>query len=297
MKPRLGQDLEVLNEVLDIGDQVMAPERPDEQSLYKLTSKDLLPPSTTTPVPIEYEHSPSDFDFVQERRIEFLIMMKPKTVPSTAVLFLTTDQLQALFDHVRNTIDDIQIMDTVLWTRVEDKTKISSIMLSTVNYPLFNAVRHQIRAYQGIDNYRVETYEKAEFVKKYGLTMYIPRDNANLCPAKLVRALMFKYPELYTKDITILSRATFTSDPPDMDPTKRSRIGDRILLFDSPSLAEKLRPFPEDKKFYLNRGFSVTIKGGHRGNAATDTFAHSVMSTIMKSAAGEAMSNAQKAAG
>ena len=197
---------------------------------------------------------------------------------------------------MRNTIDDIQIMDTVLWTHVEAATKISSIMLSTVNYPLFNAVRHHIRAYTGIEGYRVETYEKAEFVKKYGLTMYIPRDNANLCPAKLIRALMFKYPELYTKDITILSRATITSNPPDMDPSKRSRIGDRILLLDSPSLAEKLRPFPEDKKFFLNRGFSVTIKGGHRGNSVTDTFAHSVTSIIIKSAAGEAMSNAQKAA-
>ena len=297
MKARVGQDLEILNEVLDIGEQVIAPERPDEQTLHKLTNKDLLPPSSTAPVPIEYEHDPSDYDFVQERRVEFLVMMKPRTVPSTAVLFLTQEQLQTLFDHIRNKIDDVQIMETVLWTRVEKGTEISSIMLSTINYPLFNAVRHHIRAYTHIEGFRVETYEKAEFVKKYGLTMYIPRDNANLCPAKLIRALMFKYPELYTKDITILSRATFTSDPPDKDPAKRSRIGDRIFLFDSPSLAEKLRPFPEDKKFFLNRGFSVTIKGGHRGNSVTDLFSHTVTSTIIKSAAGEAMAKPQKAAG
>ena len=297
MKARVGQDLEILNEVLDIGDQVFAPERPDEQTLHKLTTKDLLPPSSTAPVQIDYEHDPTDYDFVQERRVEFLVMMKPRTVPSTAVRFLTQEQLQTLFDHIRNKINNIQIMETVLWTRVEKVTEISSIMLSTVNYPLFNAVRHYIRAYTQIEGFRVETYEKAEFVKKYGLTMYIPRDNANLCPAKLIRALMFKYPELYTKDITILSRATFTSDPPDKDPAKRSRIGDRIFLFDSPSLAEKLRPFPEDKKFYLNRGFSVTIKGGHRGNSVTDLFSHAVTSTIIKSAAGEAMANAQEAAG
>ena len=125
--------------------------------------------------------------------------------------------------------------------------------------------------------------------------MYVPRDNANLCPSKLIRALMFKYPELYTKEIVLLSRATFTSDPPDADPQKRSRIGDRILLFDSPSLAEKLRPFPEEKKFFLNRGFSVTIKGGHRGDSCTDIFAHAVTSSVIKSAAGEAMENAQRA--
>ena len=126
--------------------------------------------------------------------------------------------------------------------------------------------------------------------------MYVPRDNANLCPSKLIRALMFKYPELYTKDIVLLSRATFTSDPPDMDPKKRTRVGDRILLFDSPSLAEKLRPFPEEKKFFLNRGFSVTLKGGHRGTTETDIFAHSVTSSVIKSAAEEAMQNAQRAA-
>ena len=94
-----------------------------------------------------------------------------------------------------------------------------------------------------------------------------------------------------------MSRSTFTSDHPDKKPEARSRIGDRIFLFDSPTLAEKLRPFPEDKKFMLNRGFSVTIKGGHRGNGITDIFAHAVTSSVIKSAAAEAMANAQEAAG
>ena len=295
MKPRIGQDLEVLNETLDIGDQIIAPIRPAEKDLPRLTSKDLLPPSSTAPVPIDYEHADGDHEFVQERRVEFLVMMKSRTNPTEAVKFLDEPQLQALFDHVRNSFDDIQIMDTVLWIRVEKGTKISSMMLSTVSYRLFNEVRHAIRAYQRIPGYKIETYEKAEFVKKYGLTMYVPRDNANLCPSKLIRALMFKYPELYTKEIVLLSRATFTSDPPDADPERRSRIGDRILLFDSPSLAEKLRPFPEDKKFFLNRGFSVTLKRGHRGDSETDIFAHSVTSSVIKSAAEEAMNNAQRA--
>ena len=107
---------------------------------------------------------------------------------------------------------------------------------------------------------------------------------------------MFKYRDLYTKEIVLLSRATFKADHADKKPEARSRIGDRILLFDSPTLAEKLRKYPEDKKFLLNRGFSVTIKGGHRGNSITDTFAHSVTSSIIKSAADEAMANAQRAA-
>ena len=168
--------------------------------------------------------------------------------------------------------------------------------MCTINYRLFNEVRHHIRTYDGINNFRIETYEKAEFVKKYGLTMYVPRDNASLSPTTLIRTLMFKYRDLYTKDIVLLSRATFKTDHPDKKPEARSRIGDRILLFDSPSLAEKLQKYPEDKKFLLNRGFSVTIKGGHRGNSLTDTFAHAVTSSVIKSAADEAMANAKKAA-
>ena len=103
MKPRMGQDLEILNETLDIGDQIIAPERPAEQSLHKLTPKDVLPPSSTSPIPLEYEHDPSDHDFVQERRIEFLVMMKPRIITSATkpVQFLTTEQLQGIFDHVR----------------------------------------------------------------------------------------------------------------------------------------------------------------------------------------------------
>ena len=187
-------------------------------------------------------------------------------------------------------------MDTVFWIHVDKATTISSMMLCTVNYRLFNEVRHRIRTYDGIDGFRVETYEKAEFVKKYGLTMYVLRDNANLSPTTVIRTLMFKYRDLHTKDIVLLSRATFKTDHPDKKPEARSRIGDHILLFDSPSLAEKLRKYPEDKKFLLNRGFSVTIKGGHRGNSITDTFAHAVTSSVIKSAADEAMANAQKAA-
>ena len=295
-KARVGQELEVLNEALDIGEEMFVPERPAEHTLPKLSSRDLLPPSSTAPIPIDYEHDEYDHEFVQERRIEFLVMKKSKTDKTIPTGFLDETELQTLFDTVRNSVDDIQIMDTVLWIRVDKATTISSMMLCTINYRLFNEVRHHIRTYDGINGFRIETYEKAKFVKKYGLTMYVPRDNASLSPTTLIRTLMFKYRDLYTKDIVLLSRATFKTDHPDKKPEARSRIGDRILLFDSPSLAEKLRKYPEDKKFLLNRGFSVTIKGGHRGNSLTDTFAHVVTSSVIKSATDEAMANAKKAA-
>ena len=296
MKPRIGQELEVINEALDIGEEIFIPERPAEQSLPKLSSRNLLPPSSTAPIPLEYEHGIGDHEYAQERRIEFLVMKKSRTNRTIPAGFLDEKELQQLFDHVRNAIDDIQIMDTVLWTRVDKATTISSMMLCTLNYRLFNEVRHAIRIYQEIEGFRIETYEKAEFVKKYGLTMYVPRDNANLSPTTLIRTLMFKCRELYTKDIVLLSRSTFKTDHPDKPPEARSRIGDRIFLFDSPTLAEKLRPYPEDKKFLLNRGFSVTIKGGHRGNDVIDIFSHAVTSSVIKSAADEPMANAQEAA-
>ena len=166
MKPRIGQELEVINEALDIGEEIFIPERPAEQSLPKLSSRDLLPPSSTAPIPLEYEHGDGDHEFVQERRIEFLVMKKSRTNKTIPAGFLDEKELQQLFDHVRNAIDDIQIMDTVLWTRVDKATTISSMMLCTLNYRLFNEVRHAIRIYQEIDGYRIETYEKAEFVKK-----------------------------------------------------------------------------------------------------------------------------------
>ena len=93
---------------------------------------------------------------------------KDKKIPAG---FLNEEELQALFDTVRNSVDDIQIMDTVLWIRVDKATTISSMMLCMINYRLFNEVRHHIRTYDGKADYRIETYEKAEFVKKYGLTM------------------------------------------------------------------------------------------------------------------------------
>ena len=76
---------------------------------------------------------------------------------------------------------------------------------------------------------------------------------------------------------------------------KRSRVGDRILLFDSPMLTAKLRPYDEDKQFFLNKGFSVTLKGGARGNSYADNIAPTALTKLIKSSAAEAMANAERA--
>ena len=48
-------------------------------------------------------------------------------------------------------------------------------------------------------------------------------------------------------------------DHPDKLPHKRSRIGNTTLLLDGPDLYEILKTEPEDRKYYLNDGFSVTL--------------------------------------
>ena len=280
---------------LDIREAIALPQRPPEHTLPRLTLLDLLPPSSTKHIPIDYEPIPSDHEFVQERSIEFLVMTRRRDQVTAGLFFLDKDQLQKLFDYVRIKQDHIQIMDTVRWISVDPATDISSMMLSTLNYDLFKRIRHAIQVYTGLDGYKIETYEKAEFIKCYGLTMYVPRDNANLTAGQLIRTLFFKYSELHTTESVLISRATFDSDPPDKPEGKRSRVGDIILLFDSPTLTEKLRPFDEGKQFFLNKGVSVTLKGGFRGISISDNIAPSALSKLMNSSVAEAMANAEAA--
>ena len=137
-------------------------------------------------------------------------------------------------------------------------------MLSTVNLALLNMIRHAIRSYQGHDGYKFETYAKSAFVKKYGLTMYIPKDMADYATARILRTLAYKYPALRCK-MRAVHKTVFTSDPPNHPPGKRSRVGDAIILLDGPDLLERVQQFPADFKFFLNDGFSVTLQGGVRG--------------------------------
>ena len=141
----------------------------------------------------------------------------------------------------------------------------------------------------------METYSKSRFVEKYGISCYIPREQAGLAERRLFRTLFYKYPDLKPQsEITIISKSTFIDNPPDYSSARRSRIGDKIVLLDSPELAENLRKYPEDKKFYLTKSFSLTLRGGSREEADKDgTFSHSVTSSVINSAAGEAMTQAK----
>ena len=145
-----------------------------------------------------------------------------------------------------------------------------------------------IRTYTAHPGYALETYNKAQFVKRYGISMYVPKENANLTPLRLLRSLFYKNQTLRTKKVKFLCKTVFDSDPPMHPKGKRSRVGDAIFLFDSPELAEKLRPFREDQQFYFYRGFSVTLKGGDRDGQLSN-FSHATTSSIIQTSAAEAL--------
>ena len=124
---------------------------------------------------------------------------------------------------------------------------------------------------------------------RYGITMYVPKDTAGLNLKRILRTLIFKYPALKCK-FRIVTTSTFTSDVPNKPPGQRSRIGDMIVLLDGDELAAKIRPFPEDHRFVLSRGFSVTLKGGIRGEDHAPQFERSFSSALMMNAAEEGAS-------
>ena len=186
--------------------------------------------------------------------------------------------------HVRDVCDHDQITEVALWSRVDD-SNIASMMLSTV--PLMEKVRHTIRIYNGVAGHKFESYAKSSFVKKYGITMYIPGNQAGFKDTRLLRTLAYRYPALRCK-MCIIHKSTFLSDPPNHPPGKRSRIGDAILLLDGEELNERLANFPEEFKFFINDGFSVTLKGGFRGEDTGVRLSQQFRSSVIIGAAAEA---------
>ena len=99
-----------------------------------------MPPSSTEPIPLDFEDDPDDPEFVQERSIEFLVMAQKQHQPTSGLFFLEQEELQKL----KNDHEHVQLMDTVSWIRVEKATEISSMMMSTLNFRLFKKICHAI---------------------------------------------------------------------------------------------------------------------------------------------------------
>lgn len=295
MKPGRGQTLKIGQgddskfSVEDFDFDEVVPVRPDPSTLCRLTADELLPPPSDMPVPLD--PSTDLPEFVQEQRIEFLVIIRPESGASDADWgFPTADTLQTMYDKIRDDLEHhLQIFDVCLWHRV-DKSGRATIMLSTINLPLMNEVRQAIRLYRGHRGYVFETYNKIRFIKRYGISLYVPKENAGYKFRTIGRTLFYKYPDLRSP-IEIISEATFTENHSDWTPDRRSRIGEKIYLLDSPELAKKLEKYPEDFKFRLSEGFSVTLRGGVRGDEVTTQFASSFASKVLLNSSADAMKN------
>ena len=150
-------------------------------------------------------------------------------------------------------------------------------------------VRHAVRCYDKVAGFKFETYAKTAFVKKYGITMYIPSSNASIRPERIMRTLAYRYPALRCK-MRVVHKSIFTDNAPNHPPGKRSRIGDMIVLLDGPDLNERLKDFSEDFKFFVNDGFSVTLRGGARGEDSGVQLASQFRQSVVMSSAAEAIS-------
>ena len=268
-------------------------ERPDESTLPKVDFKDLLPPASSTAVPKDFQFDPSLPEYVKEQKIEFLLVQKPLE-STTAWSFPSEENMHKIWNHVRNKLDSDYILDVCLWCRFEKSTGITSFMLSTVNLPVMAEVRHEIRAYQEIEGLKFETYNKSLFIKRYGISMYLPKEQAGLTPQRILRAIFYKHRDLYTRNVKLLSKHRFESNAPGYQIGQRSRIGDAIVLFDSAELAEKLRPYDEDYRFTVSKGFNVTLKGGVRGDGHQQ-FSAEMTSKVLGGATEQAMRHAMNA--
>lgn len=266
------------------------PERPDDSTLQRVDFNDLLPPPSDAPVPADFAFDATLPEYVKEQRIEFLLVQQP-TESTTAWSFPTEEQMRAVWNFVRIKLDSDFILDVCLWCRQEKVSGITSLMLSTVNLQVMEQVRHEIRIYREIEGLKFETYNKALFIKKYGISMYVPKEHAGLNVTRILRALFYKHRELYTRNITLLSKHRFESNPPGYQISQRSRIGDAIFLFDSTELASKLKNFDEDFRFTVSRGFNVTLKGGARGEGHQN-FSPEMTSKVITGAADQAMRSA-----
>jgi len=272
IQQRDGQVINVIAQEFDFSaeDDEYVRERPEEDTLRRVTDDELLPPPSDQIIPIDADLDLDADDFVREQRHELLVSQQITGNKQAPWGFPNKAMLQKIWDHIRSENDHAQIMDVALWSRV-DKEGLASVMLSTVNYPLFK--------FSGNPGFRYETYSKRKWVTKYGISLYIPSENACYPLKRIFRSLMYKYPDLKCS-FRVLTETIFTSDHPNKPADKRSRINDKILLLDGDELANKLKPYPEDFRFELSRGFNVTLRGGVRGNDTGPTFERSFAAAL-----------------
>ena len=127
-----GQKVKLYNDNYTMGAFDDLPDRPPEDSLPRLTQTDFLPPASTDIIPLDFQVDPNLPTYVREQNVEFLVLMKSGSGEWT---FPKAEVLKKIYDDARE-IEHDEILDVVLWTRIEKDSTVASIMLSTVNIEL-----------------------------------------------------------------------------------------------------------------------------------------------------------------
>ena len=110
-KPRKGQTIVVGNDDLDFEDEA---QRPDDNTLQRISFADLVPPPSSDPVPLDFSMPSNIPDFVKEQRIEFLIVQRKANCPNEPWEFPPQKTVQELFDFIRSESTNDQIMEICL---------------------------------------------------------------------------------------------------------------------------------------------------------------------------------------
>ena len=193
--------------------------------------------------------------------MEFLVIMRDKGGQNTEWGFPTKDQLNTLFEDVRQAVEDNDILEAAIWCSVKT-SGIASVLLDTKFFQAMQEFRIGVRKYAGVLAKEFDTYPKATFMKKNMVSMYIPRRFSAWKPERIMR-LLFKHYTSLLGDYTIVRTEKYTKDSPSYVSSNRSRIGDFIVYLDGPFI-ENLRGYEEDFTFLLGADWKISIRGGYR---------------------------------
>ena len=266
-------------------------ERPAESTLRRITLGELLP----APAAMKVQPKIST-EIVAEQKIEFLVTEQRTDRPEGAWGFPSKEDLEKMFEEVRQSIDNDDILEAAIWCGVNKATTIATVLLNTKYFSAMQEFRQAVRNYDGIEGRKYNTYPKNKFVKQNGATIYIPRKYAKWNRHRIMRFLFKAYPDLKAS-YTILHETHYTAEAPGYKTGQRSQIGDLILKLEGREFLDGLRKYRNDATFNLGGDWKISIRGGIRlddepdeygEEANSSSFSDSFRSKIMMASVKEA---------
>ena len=242
--------------------------------------------------------------YVVEEEITFLVPMRKTDEPKAEWKFPPLPILRSLFDHIRSSIVHLDIFSTLVSCGVDPATQVATIILNTKNYTVFQLVRKRIRDFNGIEGIAFDTYEKAAFVARHGVTIYVPSQYKQMPLQLIIGVIQKNHPQL-NHPYKILEKSIFTSEGPGFK-GGRSRIGDQIVLIEgSQPFMDALSKFPSRFPFEVSKTWRLTIRGGRRSDQQRSSgdkddmnaFSEQFRNSVLVGAAGDMMEEAKRSYG